>query len=81
MLLIKLKALLPKTCTEKEAQRYADRVCDYLMKVADLPCGACCEVERISERRAEEVFPHYDPYEEDDDADEEDDDGAADEDE
>jgi hypothetical protein len=68
MYMIVLKSLLPTSCTKDEADNYADWVCDYIMDLADLPCGSHAEVLELDHVQVQQIFPHYD--EADDQADE-----------
>jgi hypothetical protein len=57
MYMLEMKSLFPPGCTKDEAERYADWVCDYIDKVADLRCGSHADVIELDEAQVEEISP------------------------
>jgi hypothetical protein len=55
---IELRALMRKGCTEHEAERYTNLLCDYLMELANLPCGSDAKVVQLASQDVGNVFPN-----------------------
>jgi hypothetical protein len=70
--MIQLKALMWKGCTEQEADKCADLLCDYLMFQGALPCGAQADVVPLTQEDVANTFPHYDPLDDDENEEEHD---------
>ena len=74
MYMIELKALMRKDCTEQEAEKCADLLCDYLMIQGAVSCGTQVDVVPLTQEDVANTFPHYDPL--DDEGNDEENDGS-----